>query len=269
MSELQAEIIEELNVKPNIEPRSEIDSRIEFMTQYLIESGRNGFTLGISGGQDSLLAGYIAQNAVNRAIEREGRDMSFHALLLPYGEQADRQDAVAACDFIDPDYVHDFQIKKAVDAFAESYGEAMDHEITDYDKGNVKARTRMVAQYAIASKFGLLVIGTDHAAEAVTGFFTKHGDGAADVLPLAGLNKRQGRELLECIDAPEVFVTKKPTADLLDSNPGQTDEFELGITYDDIDDYLEGKDIDEAAASAIEARFTQTRHKREVPVAYE
>ena len=125
-----------------------------------------------------------------------------------------------------------------------------------------------MAQYAIASQFGLLVIGTDHAAEAVTGFFTKHGDGAADVLPLSGLNKRQGKQILRSIGAPEKFITKKPTADLLDGVPGQADETELGVTYDQIDDYVEGKEIDARGAEVIEGRFVTTRHKRNVPIEY-
>jgi NAD+ synthase len=155
-----------------------------------------------------------------------------------------------------------------VDAFETTFGGAVGNQLSDYDKGNVKARARMTAQYAVASQFDLLVIGTDHAAEAVMGFFTKHGDGAADVLPLAGLNKRQGRAILRLVNAPEIFITKQPTADLLDNTPGQADEAELDITYDQIDDYLEGKDIEADAARTIEARFVTTRHKRALPVAF-
>ncbi len=268
MSELRQEIMREMDVQPTINVEEEVNRRTEFLANHLLETERKGFVLGISGGQDSLLAGYIAQAAVKSAVE-QGVDASFHAVLLPYGEQRDRQDAEAAVDFIDPDFVHDFQIQPTVDAFEATYDESMPETLRDFDKGNVKARARMIAQYAIASRFELLVIGTDHAAEAVTGFFTKHGDGAADVLPLSGLNKRQGRLLLRHIGAPEIFTNKQPTADLLDSTPGQTDETELGVTYDQIDDYLEGKEIDPRAAEVIEGRFEATRHKREVPLAYE
>lgn len=134
-----------------------------------------------------------------------------------------------------------------------------------FNKGNVKARMRMIAQYAVGGQEGLLVIGTDHAAEAVTGFFTKYGDGGADVLPLTGLTKRQGRLLLETLQAPERLYLKKPTADLLDDKPQQTDETELGITYNEIDDYLEGKPVSDQAAEAIEKRYVQSEHKRQVP----
>lgn len=263
----QQEIINDLGVRPEIDTEQEFYDRVAFLEQCLDETGTKGFVLGISGGQDSLLAGLLAQCAV-RNRRREGYDATFHAMLLPYGDQVDRDDALLAVKTIDPDVVHDLDIKPGVDGVAASYEVAAGESITDYDKGNVKARMRMIAQYAIASANNLLVVGTDHAAEAVTGFFTKYGDGGADVLPLSGLNKRQGRALLGLLGAPEIFTTKKPTADLLDGNPGQTDESELGMTYDQIDDYLEGKDIEEKEAEKLEARYRATAHKRTVPVAY-
>jgi NAD+ synthase len=111
----------------------------------------------------------------------------------------------------------------------------------------------------------LLVIGTDHAAEAVTGFFTKYGDGGADILPLTGLTKRQGRLLLKELGAPEKLYLKAPTADLLDNKPQQTDETELGITYEELDDYLEGKKVSGNVSEKIEARYLVTQHKRNLP----
>jgi NAD+ synthase len=86
------------------------------------------------------------------------------------------------------------------------------------------------------------------------------------VLPLSGLTKRQGRSLLESLSAPERLYLKAPTADLLDDQPGQTDEANLGLSYTDIDDYLEGKDVDDSVAEALEARYLATRHKRQLPV---
>ena len=142
----------------------------------------------------------------------------------------------------------------------------MGSPMSDFTKGNVKARARMISQYAIAGQSALLVVGTDHAAEAVTGFFTKFGDGGADILPLTGLSKRQGRALLQFLDAPERLYLKAPTADLLDHTPGQTDEANLGLSYTDIDDYLEGKDVSPEIATAIESRYISTMHKRATPV---
>ncbi|UTX51731.1 ammonia-dependent NAD(+) synthetase [Candidatus Saccharibacteria bacterium TM7i] len=264
---MQQRIIRELDVKPEIDPSHEIEQRTTFLAQYLAQSGLRGFTLGISGGQDSLLAGVLAQRAVemNRA---DGNDTTFHAMLLPYGSQADRDDALAACEFIQPDVMHDFNIQPGVDAFAETFEATEGHSLKDFDKGNVKARMRMIAQYALAGDQNLLVIGTDHAAEAVTGFYTKYGDGGADILPLSGLTKRQGKALLRELGAPEHLITKPPTADLLDATPGQADETELGIKYDLLDDYLEGKPVSEEVAQSIEARYLNTAHKRSLPVGY-
>ena len=267
MRERQLQIITELNVESTIDPLHEFYKRSQFLADYLAGTALNGYVLGISGGQDSLLAGLMAQRAAD-ICKAEGREAAFHALLLPYGEQKDRDDALLAVETIEPDYVYDLNIKPAVDAFAESFTVATGEELSDFDKGNAKARERMLAHYALAGAKGLLVLGTDHAAEAITGFFTKFGDGGADILPLAGLTKRQGKEILKALQVPEVFTTKLPTADLLDNRPGQADETELGITYDILDDYLEGKDIDPATAEVIEKRYSTTQHKRDLPVAF-
>jgi NAD+ synthase len=267
MRTLQQEIINDLGVKPEIDPAEELEQRTTFLATYLGETGLKGLVLGISGGQDSLLAGIISQRAVERR-RAAGHEATFHALLLPYGEQADRADALQACDVIGPDVIHDVDMKPGTDSLAQSIAQTEGHPVSDFDKGNIKARMRMIAHYAIAGEHKLLVVGTDHAAEAVTGFFTKFGDGGADVLPISGLTKRQGRQILEMLGVPEVFTTKKPTADLLDAKPGQADESELGITYQQIDDFLEGKNIADETAEKLEQRYLVTQHKRSVPVAY-
>jgi NAD+ synthase len=264
MRDLQARIIEELNVSPTIDPAAEVEKRVDFLVQYLKATGAAGYVLGISGGQDSSLAGRLTQLAVERLAE-QGIDAEFFAVRLPYSVQQDEDDAQLALSFIKPKHTVTFNIKRAVDGFEAEYKDALGEDMTDFTKGNVKARARMVAQYAIAGQRRLLVVGTDHAAEAVTGFFTKYGDGGTDILPLAGLTKRQGRALLERLDAPARLYTKAPTADLLDHDPGQTDEDNLGHTYNDIDDFLEGKDVPDEVATALEARYLSTEHKRQVP----
>lgn len=267
MNKLQNEIINELGVKPTIDVNEEIENRIAYIVNKLGDSGLKGFVLGISGGQDSLLAGMLAQRAAEQ-VRADGGQAEFHAVLLPYGQQADRDDALLALSVINPDYKHDFDISRGVDGVADTFVDAEGQSISDFSKGNLKARVRMATQYVYANEHDLLVIGTDHAAEAAVGFFTKYGDGGADILPLSGLNKRQGRAVLRALGAPERFMTKAPTADLLDVRPGQPDEFELGLTYDNIDDYLEGKTINPAAAKILEDRFVGTIHKRELPDAY-
>ncbi len=265
MRELQAEIIQALNVSPEIDPAAEIERRVQFLIDYLHTARATGFVLGISGGQDSSLAGKLCQLAAER-VRESGAGATFLAARLPYGVQADESDAQLALDFIAADQEVTFNIKEGVDGIEAEYPRATGSELSDFVKGNVKARARMVTQYALAGAENLLVVGTDHAAEAITGFFTKYGDGGVDLTPLTGLNKRQGKALLKHLDAPARLYEKAPTADLLDGKPGQTDETELGITYEVIDDYLEGKDIDPAVAEKLEARYRATEHKRRTPV---
>lgn len=261
---LQEQIMKALHVQPVIDPKVEIRKRIDFLKDYVRKTGAKGFVLGISGGQDSTLAGRLAQLAVEE-VRNEGGNATFISVRLPYKVQKDEDDAQLALQFIQADQSVAFDIASTVDSFSNQYENLLGESLTDFNKGNVKARIRMVTQYAIGGQQGLLVIGTDHAAEAVTGFFTKFGDGGADLLPLTGLTKRQGRDLLQELGADERLYLKMPTADLLDEKPGQADETELGITYDQLDDYLEGKSVPADVAEKIEKRYKVSEHKRQVP----
>ncbi|MDR7072332.1 ammonia-dependent NAD(+) synthetase [Fictibacillus barbaricus] len=263
--ELQREIIKELLVKPVIEANKEINERINFLKDYVKKSGAKGYVLGISGGQDSSLAGKLAQMAMEQLREETGENYRFIAVRLPYGVQQDEEDAQRALSFIKPDVSLTVNIKSAVDASLQNFTDATGKELSHFLKGNNKARERMKVQYDIAGAYQSLVIGTDHAAEAITGFFTKHGDGACDVVPLTGLNKRQGRALLRELGAEEKIYLKVPTADLEDDKPLIPDETALGVTYDEIDDYLEGKEISTVSKEKIEKRFLITKHKRHLP----
>jgi NAD+ synthase len=265
-SSVRSRIQHELGVRPSIDPDAEIRRRVGFLADYLRASRTAGFVLGISGGQDSTLAGKLARLAVREAAEL-GNQATFVAVRLPYGTQADEADAVVALDFIEPDRTVTVDIRDAVDASARSAASALDTpRIADFVRGNIKARERMIAQYTIAGQENLLVVGTDHAAEAVTGFFTKYGDGGADVTPLSGLTKSQGAQLLRHLNAPESTWRKVPTADLEDDRPALPDEQALGVTYAQIDAYLQGGPVDDDAVDTIERWFDKTRHKRAMPV---
>lgn len=266
MNELQKRIIRELGAVPEIDVAEEIERRVSFLADYAAGiPGVRGFVLGISGGQDSSLAGRLAQLAVERLRER-GSDAAFWAMRLPYGVQRDEDDAQLALSFIRPDRTATVNIAASVDGTVSALTEATGEPVSDFNKGNVKARARMVAQYALAGDRGLLVIGSDHAAEAITGFFTKFGDGAADVVPLQGLTKSQGAQMLGELGAPPRLWEKVPTADLLDGKPGETDESSLGVTYSEIDAYLRGEAISDGARANLERRYLATDHKRRVPV---
>ncbi|MEJ3656387.1 ammonia-dependent NAD(+) synthetase [Actinomycetes bacterium KLBMP 9759] len=266
MSNLRDQIIAELGVRPTIDPRGEIRARVDFLKSYLAATPATGFVLGISGGQDSTLAGRLAQLAVEE-VRAEGGDAEFVAVRLPYGTQVDEEDAQIALRFIQPDRSVVVNVKPGVDAVSAEVRGALGGDLRDFVRGNVKARERMVAQFALAGQLGHLVVGTDHAAEAVTGFFTKYGDGAVDLIPLSGLTKRQGAALLRELGAPPSVWAKVPTADLEDGRPALPDEEALGLTYAQIDDYLEGEDITSEVAKRVEALFLATRHKRALPVA--
>ncbi|MEH0938025.1 ammonia-dependent NAD(+) synthetase [Micromonospora psammae] len=266
----QQQIAEELRVPAGFDAETEIERRVVFLADRLVDTGLRTLVLGISGGVDSTTAGRLCQLAVERA-RAAGHEAVFLAMRLPYGVQVDEEHAQAALAFIRPDRVLTVDIKPAADAALEALEAAgltfADAGQRDFVHGNVKARQRMIAQYAVAGATGGLVVGTDHAAEAVTGFFTKHGDGAADVVPLTGLTKRRVRAIAAALGAPADLVGKAPTADLESLAPGKLDEDALGLAYDQIDDYLEGRPVPAEVEAALVARYRATAHKRNLPIA--
>lgn len=267
MRPLQQEIIRALHVAPTIDPKQEVRRTIDFLKEYLMAHPfLKSYVLGISGGQDSSLAGRLAQLAMEE-IRAETGDESYQfiAVRLPYGIQNDEADAIAALEFIQPDQIMTINIKESTDAMVKAL-EMNPIEISDYNKGNIKARQRMIVQYAIAGQMAGAVIGTDHAAEAVTGFYTKFGDGAADITPLWRLTKGQGRELMKELQSPERLYLKVPTADLEENKPMIADEVALGVTYQAIDDYLTGKEVPEQDAATIEKWYLKSQHKRHLPI---
>lgn len=262
-------IMDALGVAPDFDVALEARRRTEFLSTYLRASSLSTYVLGISGGVDSLAAALLAQRAVEE-LRTSGYDARFVAVRLPYGTQADETDAQRALDTIQADEVYRVDVKPAADAMLNAIKlagvELGDAGREDFLLGNIKARQRMIAQFALAGASRGLVIGTDHAAEALMGFFTKFGDGAADILPLSGLNKRRVRALAAHLGAPPDLVAKVPTADLENLVPLRPDEDAYGVTYDQIDDFLEGREIDETARQRIRQMHSSTAHKRALPV---
>lgn len=268
MKEQQA-IIKELGVRSVIDAQAELAKRAQFLCELLIAAKRKTLVLGISGGVDSLLAGYLCQRAVELARGRD-HQAEFIAMRLPYGIQRDEHDAQASLEFIKPDQTRTVNIQPASDAMMAALKEGgatfLDENHEDFTLGNIKARQRMIAQYAVAGYTGGLVVGTDQAAEALMGFFTKHGDGACDATPLTGLSKRQVRALASQAGAPASLVNKIPTADLESLVPLKPDEVAFGVTYEEIDDFLEGKAVPSTSEAVILAQYRATAHKRALPV---
>ncbi|MDH6592640.1 NAD+ synthase [Variovorax sp. TBS-050B] len=266
---VQRGIIEKLQVAPVFDAAREVERRIAFLADYLRGAGLKSLVLGISGGVDSLVAGCLAQRAVQR-LRAEGYEASFIAMRLPYGVQKDEAEAQRSLAVIAPDRTLTVDIRPAADAMLAALKAGQlgfrDAAHEDFVLGNIKARQRMIAQFAVAGANDGLVIGTDHAAEALMGFFTKFGDGAADVTPLTGLNKRRVRALGQQLGAPDELVFKVPTADLESLVPQKPDEDAFGVSYAQIDDFLEGKPIAAAAREIILATHRKSAHKRALPV---
>jgi NAD+ synthase len=272
-------IREEMRVLPSIDPNYEIERRVNFIKDKLTTSGCKALVLGISGGVDSTTCGRLAQLAVNQLNqESQSSDYQFIAVRLPYGEQKDEDEAQISLQFIQPTHAVSVNIKSGVDGLHGASHSALSHtgllptDIAkiDFVKGNVKARARMVAQYEIAGYVGALVLGTDHSAENITGFYTKYGDGACDLAPLFGLSKRQVRQVAATLGAPEILVTKTPTADLEELSPQKADEDALRLTYDQIDDFLEGKTVSQEVIDRLVAIYQATQHKRQpIPTIYD
>ncbi len=272
-------IREEMRVLPTIDPAFEVTRRVNFIKQCLINARCKTLVLGISGGVDSTTCGRLAQLAIDELnSEHTQEQYQFIAVRLPYGIQKDEDEAQLALSFIQPSHSISINIKSGVDgvhsetlaALKDVTQRKTENADIDFVKGNVKARARMVAQYEVAGLTNGLVIGTDHSAENITGFYTKYGDGACDLAPLFGLSKRQVRQLAAHLNAPSLLVEKVPTADLEELAPQKADEDALALTYDQIDDFLEGKPVEDFVSERLIKIYQATQHKRQpIPTIYD
>lgn len=238
--------------------REKQEATVRFIEDYLEKSGAKGIVLGISGGVDSYVVGALCAKAC------AARKKQLILCPLPNGRQADYQDAADSVDAIKMLYLG---LKHATINISGGYQGVLDDmrgvelfEQNSYSLGNIQARLRMVYQYALAG--GMLVAGTDHAAEGVTGFFTKYGDGGADIMPISELVKDDVYAMARQLGAPQAVVEKQPAAGL---GISKTDEEEMGVSYADICAYLRGNVIDAQAAQKIEGMYTRSMHKRALP----
>lgn len=283
----QKHIIEALKTVPTVNTEVEINRRAKFLEDSIMASGAKGLVLGLSGGADSTLAAFVARRAIdNLNLLFPNEFFILHAIMLPEkafkSNDKDVKDAIAVSkNYVKFDDLLTIPIEKTKNSAIYEYilgfkegAEAVGHGgiltkfghiVNDTTKGNISARVRMIQLYTHAALNNLLVLGTDNAAEQLTGFYTKHGDGAYDVNPLQTLTKRQVFQMLKETGAPESIITKAPAANLSESNPGRTDEEELGLSYSDIDDFLEGKQLDLEIEKKLIARYDFTQHKREMP----
>jgi len=236
-----------------------IDLTVDWLREMVKSSGAKGLLVGLSGGIDStVVAGLIKRAFPNDSL----------GVILPCKSSGkDREDAILCAEACGIDTV-EVELSEAHETILKNVMEklrgvkAFDENRIRLTDANLRARLRMSTLYAIAGAMSYMVVGTDNAAETHTGYFTKYGDGGVDLLPISRLPKRDVYKWGEVLGAPESVLKRAPSAGLWE---GQTDEGEMGTTYDMIDDYLEGKTIPEKDRKIIEAMHKRTEHKREMP----
>lgn len=274
---LKKESLEEFGVVPteNFDVKTAIRARVNYLKTFLKETGLKGFVLGISGGVDSSTVGRLCQIACNE-LREEGYQAQFIAMRLPAGVQLDEDDAQEAIKFINADKMITINVGESannlniqsIEQFKLLEGTTPSDFQMDFNKGNIKARLRMVSQYQVGAMYGAAVIGTDHNTEGVCGFWTKWGDGACDLIVLNGLNKTQVRLVAKELGAPYFLWNKVATADLEELAPQKTDETVLDVDYNVLDKYLEGKEIDQETELKILRQYKITQHKRKPIVSF-
>ncbi|BAA29251.1 NAD+ synthase [Pyrococcus horikoshii] len=240
------------------------DKVIERILEFIREKGNNGVVIGISGGVDSATVAYLATKALGKE--------KVLGLIMPYFENKDVEDAKLVAEKLGIGYKV-INIKPIVDSFVENLELNLDRK----GLGNIMSRTRMIMLYAHANSLGRIVLGTSNRSEFLTGYFTKWGDGASDYAPIINLYKTEVWEIAKRIGVPERIVKKKPSAGLWE---GQTDEDELGISYNLLDEILWrmidlkiGKEeiakdlgIPLSLVERVEELIKKSEHKRRLPI---
>ena len=229
-----------------------------FLKDYLKNSGCKSYILGLSGGVDSSLVAALARKAV-------GKDKLFCYSIDIDSNPKDIEDAQRVAKQLDIN----LKVVNLSDTY-HSYLKDLDGEdFQRLSKSNLKVRMRMCALFAYAQEYSGLVLGTDNWDERYVGYFTKYGDGAADLLPIVHLTKQEVRESSKILGISEDLYNRVPSAGLFE---GQTDEGEMGISYKDLDNYLLGNEINSQAKERIEYLHKISEHKRKAipePIPFE
>ena len=212
-----------------------------------------GIVLGLSGGIDSSVLAALGREAL-------GRNGILGVIMPCYSIPEDEADARLLAEALDVNFER-VDLSGVFDALCAGVGGNLD----SLTMSNIKARLRMVTLYAFAQSRNMLVCGTSNRSEYETGYFTKYGDSGVDLMPLAGFLKRDIREMARLLNVPERIITKAPSAGLYE---GQTDESDMGFTYDVLDEYLaSGKINDPQAKQRIDVMRRRSEHKRKpIPI---
>lgn len=235
---------------------NETETRVEYIRGYLRTSGARGIVFGNSGGKDSALVGILCKLACEDTV----------GIIMPCASKRnygmDRSDGLEVAEKfkIETRTVDLTPVREAELAALEGVA-----KLTDMAVANIAPRLRMITLYAVAHAEGRIVAGTGNASEAYVGYFTKWGDGAYDLNPIADLTVGEIYEFLEYLGAPRSIIEKAPSAGLFE---GQTDEAEMGVSYADIDAVVKGREVDAEARARIEKMHASTEHKRRMPSRY-
>ncbi|MDW7671156.1 MAG: NAD(+) synthase [Bacillota bacterium] len=244
-------------MKEKHDPR--IDRTVEWLRFKVTEAHAEGLAVGVSGGIDSA----VAANLIKRAFPNHSL-----GLILPISSQSkDVEDGIAVAEaaglthhVIDFTKIHDIMMNEVMNVL-DPYA-ALNDDIRRMSDANLRARLRMSTLYTAANTLNYLVVGTDNAAEMYTGYFTKYGDGGVDLLPLGKLLKREIYEWAKQLGVPRQIIQRPPSAGLWE---GQTDEAEMGTTYEVIDRFLSGETIPDPERTLIENMHERSMHKRQMP----
>ncbi len=222
----------------------------KFLKDYLENNHMDGYVLGLSGGVDSSLSAALAKNAV-------GKDRLMCIMMPIDSHPSDLEDAKKVAESLDLNYI----VIDGSKPFHDTIDEFMDQGviIDRASQSNLKVRIRMTILYAYGQTHKSLVIGTDNMDERYTGYFTKYGDGAADILPIVHLTKSEVVKAAKILGVPISLAERIPTAGLFE---GQTDETEMGVTYADLDKYLLGGEVAPSVKERIEYLHRISEHKR-------
>lgn len=231
----------------------EIEKIVKWLDETVETTGTKGLIVGISGGIDSAVVTHLVDRTKYGKL----------GLIMPCGSNPqDRLDAHKVLVNADLDYF-EFDLTQTHETMKNQLGE---NGVNDrLSLSNLKARLRMSTLYSFAQQNNYLVVGTDNACEWHIGYFTKFGDGGVDLVPIIEYTKGEVRELAKELNIHEDIITKKPSAGLWE---GQSDEDELGISYDVIDAYLSGEEVAPEHKAKIDALHERSAHKRDVAKGY-
>lgn len=241
--------------------QQKIEKLVEWLQEKVKEAGMNGAIVGVSGGIDSAVVAHL--------IKRAFPENSLGLIMPVKSNPKDREDALKVIESCDLHY-HEIDLTEThhvmfneIQAKLEAKNE-WNQDKARLGDANTRARLRMTTLYAVANNYGYLVVGTDNAAEWHTGYFTKYGDGGVDLVPLVHFTKGEVRELAVALGVPDEIIYKAPSAGLWE---GQTDEKEMGTTYDMIDKYLKGDEVPEQDQKIIDRLHKISEHKRQLAAA--